>query len=186
MDELIGKLSRDFPSLTFTAGDSFHWSPRQQQVFYIPNVIHERASWSLLHEVSHGLLGHQDYTSDFELLKLEVEAWDKALQLAATYDLTIKPEHIQKCLNTYRDWLHQRSTCPTCTNKSLQTDPKHYHCFNCDTTWKVSSSRFCRPYRRSAPVKSEIRNPKLETNSKTTKLQARNVSNLKPSNSELV
>jgi len=147
MDDLVHKLKRDFPNLTFEPGTTFCWSPSLQHVLYIPTAKPPRGAWSLLHELSHALLGHLDYQSDFELLKMEVAAWHKAEELATHYDLNINEDHIQKCLNTYRDWLHQRSTCPTCGNKCLQADPKHYRCFNCGATWKVSASRFCRPYR---------------------------------------
>lgn len=149
MIKLITNLERDYPDLTFKAGETFSWSPKTNSVLY---VLHPTdpiiAEWSLLHEVGHGLLAHNDYVSDFELLSLEVEAWQKAKQIAASYNITIDDEHIENCLDTYRDWLYQRSTCPVCTTTSLQTDKHTYSCINCDTTWRVSSSRLCRPYRR--------------------------------------
>jgi hypothetical protein len=78
------------------------------------------------------------------------KGWEKAKQLAESLNYTIDPDHIQDCLDTYRDWLYQRSTCPTCTNCSLQTNSRTYACFNCGTNWNVSSSRMCRPYRKLA------------------------------------
>jgi hypothetical protein len=149
MDELVQALKRDFPTLKFQASTTFCWSPSDKLVLYTSQTRQPRGGWSLLHEVSHGLLEHLDYQSDFELLKLEVAAWHKAAELAPTYGLKISDAHIQKCLNTYRDWLHQRSTCPACGSKSLQSDREHYRCFNCQATWKVTASRFCRPYRLS-------------------------------------
>jgi hypothetical protein len=95
------------------------------------------------------MLGHQTYRSDFELLLLEVAAWDKAKQLAASQGITMDEEHIQDCLDTYRDWLHERSTCPRCGTVSLQASPSEYNCHNCSASWQVSKSRFCRPYRLS-------------------------------------
>lgn len=106
-----------------------------------------RDEWALLHEVSHALLGHQTYHTDVELLQLEVAAWARAEQLAADFDIHIEADHIQDCLDTYRDWLHGRSICPTCTTRSLQQSDHHYRCHNCHTSWRVSASRFCRPYR---------------------------------------
>lgn len=150
MRTLLSKLQRDFPELSFKGGDTFLWSPKNREIIYRQaSDANPLAQWSLLHEVGHALLLHQRYESDFELLTLEVDAWAKAEELAAGYDVKIDPHHIQDCLDTYRDWLYQRSTCPTCTNCSLQDDPWIYLCHNCGTAWKVSTSRLCRPYRRT-------------------------------------
>jgi hypothetical protein len=105
-------------------------------------------TWSLLHETGHGLLVHADYQSDLELLHMEVAAWEKAKELGQAFGVQIDPNHIEDCLDTYRDWLHRRSTCPTCGSVSLQHNSTEYHCHNCNAMWQVSSSRFCRPYRQ--------------------------------------
>ena len=141
------QLKDDFPVVTFTPSSQFFWSPKDQTVFYDTKKDSKIASWALLHELSHGLLGHTTYKSDFELLRLEVAAWDKAGELAATYDIAIDQDHIQDCLDTYRDWLHARSECPSCTEHGLQKNSTTYLCLNCHTEWHVSSERFCRPYR---------------------------------------
>lgn len=149
MNTLLSKVVSDFPELSFKEARSFYWSPRNKVVHYDANSLENpKALWSLLHELAHGLLEHQDFESDFDLLLKEVAAWEKAEMLAQSYSVQIDPEHIQDCLDTYRDWLYQRSTCPKCLNTSLQTDSNTYDCFNCRTVWRVSSSRLCRPYRR--------------------------------------
>jgi hypothetical protein len=154
MQDLLDNLAADYPDITFTKGDTFFWSPGERSVTYVAGSTQpEISKWSLLHEVSHGILGHKHYLSDFELMQLEVAAWQYARQLAKQYDIKIDPEHIQDCLDTYRDWLHQRATCPTCNTVSTQKDPNTYQCFNCHTEWHVSNSRFCRPYRRKATAK---------------------------------
>lgn len=108
------------------------------------------ATWSLLHETGHALLGHTSYVADIELLKLEVAAWDRAKQLAKELGTSIDENHIQDCLDTYRDWLDKRSICPNCGTKSIQTDKgSKYRCFNCHTTWRVSNNRFGRAYRQT-------------------------------------
>lgn len=151
MQELLAKLSLDYPAITFVPGDTFFWSPGKHSVTYAAGSTQPEVSqWSLLHEVSHGILGHNRYYSDFELVQLEVAAWQQARALARQYDIKIDPEHIQDCLDTYRDWLHLRATCPTCSTVSTQKDPNTYECFNCHTSWHVSNSRFCRPYRRKS------------------------------------
>jgi len=148
MQKLLESLTARYPMLRFTAGDTFYWSPETQEVFYKTGVNGKKAAWSLLHETGHALLGHTSYTRDIELLQLEMAAWDKARELAAPLGIAIDEEHIQDCLDTYRDWLHARSVCPSCTTKCLQqSDPKQYRCHNCHTSWQVTPARFARPYR---------------------------------------
>lgn len=151
MQDLVVRLQADYPQLAFVGGKSFYWCPETSEVFYDAGRSGETsAGWSLLHETSHGLLQHDSYAADLELLHLEVAAWDHAVKLAATYDITIDDDYVQDCLDTYRDWLYRRSVCPGCGTQSLQDDDSsHYHCFNCHTRWHVSPSRFCRAYRRS-------------------------------------
>lgn len=154
MKNLLKRLSVDYPGIKFQEGESFFWSPKDGTVTYVLHPAQNKiAEWSLLHEVSHGILGHTDYSSDFELVQLEVEAWQHARELANKYDIKIDQDHIEDCLDTYRDWLHRRSTCPNCNSVSTQSDPKTYRCFNCKSTWQVSNSRFCRPYRITAKQK---------------------------------
>ena len=153
MDKLITELQARFPQLRFTAGDQFCWSPETGEILYKTNARGSHATWSLLHETGHALLGHQSYKTDFELLRLEVAAWERARQLAADLGLKIDEDHIQDCLDTYRDWLYKRSICPTCSTKCLQQgDFVHYRCFNCHTTWRVTPSRFARAYRATKNV----------------------------------
>lgn len=149
MQKLIETLQARFPELHFTPGQQFSWSPEAGEIIYKKGVSGQKAAWSLLHETGHALLEHQSYQADFELLKLEVAAWEKAKQIAESIDVTIDEDHIQDCLDTYRDWLYKRSICPNCTTKCLQQDDHaHYRCFNCHTTWQVTASRFGRAYRR--------------------------------------
>lgn len=155
MDKLLRSLKTSFPDLDFTAGETFCWSPETHEVFYKEQTGNDpRPEWSLLHETGHALLGHTSYKADIELLKIEMAAWQKALELGTKFGISIDEDHIQNCLDTYRDWLYRRSICPTCTNKSLQqSDMRHYRCFNCHTIWRVTPSRFCRSYRSVRNVK---------------------------------
>ena len=148
MENILAKLQKAYPTIDFVAGPRFYWSPAKTQVIYNFDSPGESTIWSLFHELGHALLGHNTYRSDFELLKLESAAWHKAKELAQPFGHAIDNDHIEDCLDTYRDWLYQRSTCPHCTSCSLQIDPKTYCCFNCGGTWQVSASRLCRAYRR--------------------------------------
>ena len=146
---IIDALKKSYPDITFTVDSSFYWSPKNNAVHYAKSYAsNEKHLWALLHEVGHAVLKHQTYTTDFNLLQLEIEAWQKARQIARSHDIVIDPEHIQDCLDTYRDWLYQRSTCPSCTNCSLQMSKDLYSCFNCNESWRVSASRMCRSYRK--------------------------------------
>jgi hypothetical protein len=108
----------------------------------------------VLHELAHAILDHSDYHGDFELLKLESDAWELAAKIGQSYNILIDDEHIQNCLDTYRDWLHRRSACPSCGTHVLQQDSAQYHCFNCNTSWHVSSGKFVRAYRKTIKTKN--------------------------------
>lgn len=154
MGSLLSQLKKDYPDLTFVPGDSFYWSPQKNKIHY--RLIDEspQSAWPLLHELGHAELGHRRYSTDFELLTLEIEAWEHAKKLAAKYGYQIEEDHIQDCLDTYRDWLYRRSTCPKCTMNCLQIETDTYRCYNCNNEWRVSASRKCRTYRKiqKAPI----------------------------------
>jgi hypothetical protein len=148
IESLLARIAADYPDLEFIESAHFSWHAGQGRVsFRKAGANAEHDMWALLHELGHALLTHANYKHDIELLQLEVAAWDKARELANTYDLTINEDFIQDCLDTYRDWLHLRSTCPGCFGRSLQHSETQYRCFNCQTEWSVTRSRLCRPYR---------------------------------------
>lgn len=153
VEDFINCLKADYPQFAFHAGTQDHWSPKTHTITYDPSQDLEDLKSGVLHELAHALLGHRTYRSDFELLKLESDAWELATQIGPKYGVLIDDERIQNCLDTYRDWLHRRSTCPTCGTHVLQKDSSHYHCFNCHSQWQVSSGRFVRPYRKTAKLK---------------------------------
>ncbi len=154
MEKAVQSLQRKYPSLHFRKGQKFYWSPDTNEIYYDPKATLPGGLWSLLHETGHALLQHAAYKTDYELLRLEIAAWEEAKRLCQKMRLSdIDEEHIQDCIDTYRDWLHHRSICPTCGNKSFQqSDLAQYRCFNCHTVWKVTPSRFCRAYRSMLPA----------------------------------
>ena len=145
----INSLAKDYPKYTFRQGNQDHWSPARQTIIYNPSKPLVELQYSVLHELAHAELGHKSYSSDIELVKLEAEAWQLAAALGKKYKIDISNDHIQNCLDTYRDWLHRRSACPTCGLRTVQTDHQHYECFNCRTKWAVSGDRFSRAYRKT-------------------------------------
>ena len=153
MQPLIDKLQAAHPQLTFRVADQFCWSPENREIMYIQSADSQTARWALLHETSHALLNHQTYTNDFELIAMEAAAWQHAQQLAIQLGVgVINDNHMQDCLDTYRDWLHKRCLCPTCGTRCLQENGRRYRCHNCGASWQVTPSRFCRAYRRSGGI----------------------------------
>lgn len=149
MESLLKRLRLDITDVTYRSGESFCWSPEHRTItFRGTDEPTELDQWALLHEAGHAMLDHKTYTSDLHLLLLEVEAWDKAVEVGKSYGIGIDLEHVQDCLDTYRDWLHQRSLCPACSTTSLQATTGTYRCHNCTAEWHVTTSRFCRAYRR--------------------------------------
>lgn len=156
-NSLVRELKKLAGSVNFEPSSNFSWSPATKTVHYDSKSLSELSgSWALIHETAHALLNHSNYSSDFNLLTMEVAAWDKAKEIAIILGIDIDENHIQDCLDTYRDWLHRRSTCPTCGCVSLQHGSKDYNCHNCNTSWQVSSARFCRPYRRRSSLASTV------------------------------
>ena len=168
--QIIQTLRERYKDLHFLPSDTYYWSPSDRTVYYKKADRSESGVWSLLHEVGHGILGHTKYYSDFELVRMEMEAWEKAKEIAAglnderrttndelvassvlnsQFSIIINEDHIQDCLDSYRDWLHKRSLCPDCRLSSIQTDAQTYTCVFCHKKWHVTAERFCRPYRKT-------------------------------------
>lgn len=136
---LVPRLIVDFPDVTFTIGDSFHWHPETRVITYLADSDDPA---SLLHEVAHAHLDHQDFSRDIKLLEMERDAWQyAATTLAPRYDLAVDPDFIDEALDTYRDWLHARSTCPTCKATGMQIKQRAYRCVACRSEWTVNDAR---------------------------------------------
>lgn len=141
ISSLLHKLQRLYPDIIFKKGSPSRWSPRTTTVFY--ETADSAANTAiLLHEVSHALLGHADFSRDIELLGKEREAWHHAAtMLAPQLDVSIAPQLVEDHLDTYRDWLHQRSICPACQQTGVQVRQKTYSCINCRSSWRVNDAR---------------------------------------------
>lgn len=138
---LASKLQSDFPAFIFTASNTFHWSPGDGKIHY-DHSSDDTAS--LLHELAHAILGHTEYRKDIELIEMERDAWAHATtSLAARYRIQINDDTVQDALDTYRDWLHARSTCPQCKATGVQTKKDQYKCIACMAEWRVNEARVC-------------------------------------------
>lgn len=142
LSSLINNLSVSYPDIKFSAGDDFSWNPTQKTITYNPSDTF--ASASVLHELAHALLGHANYRRDIELLRMESEAWNFARKkLADRFSVAINEELAENQLDTYREWLHRRSLCPTCNINGLQEDTSIYRCLSCNNTWRVNEAKCC-------------------------------------------
>ena len=127
--------------LTLRQGEMFGWDHTACAITY--NAAAPHAAAYLLHELGHALLKHTGYRYDIELLKMERAAWDKAITVASEYGVAIHEDVIEDALDSYRDWLHNRSLCPACGATGMQTAPGSYTCVACNTSWRVNEARTC-------------------------------------------
>lgn len=123
------QLRADCRDYRFRMGRKFAFRPPKTVVIGPPEPYAELLA---LHEVSHAICKHRDFKVDVERLKMEVEAWEKARELADRYNVDYDEELVQRELDTYRDWLHQKSRCPHCGLTRFQTPDTRYHCPRCD------------------------------------------------------
>ncbi len=86
----------------------------------------------LLHELGHALLRHRNFRTDAERVKMERAAWEKARELSKKYNAEYDEELVEERMDTYRDWLHQKSLCPQCGLTRYQTVDGEYHCSFCE------------------------------------------------------
>lgn len=86
----------------------------------------------MLHEVGHARLKHQTYTVDVDRLKMERAAWEEARELCLKYGVEYDEDFVEAALDSYRDWLHQRSKCPQCGVTRFQDGRGKYVCPNCN------------------------------------------------------
>lgn len=136
---LIKALQTDYPSIKFKKSYTSAWNPVESTVLYEPTI----SAAQLLHELSHAVLSHTSYRFDIELLRMERDAWHKATELADTYNISINQDDIDTHLDTYREWLHARSTCPSCNANGVQADTRRFRCLECRATWQVNEARTC-------------------------------------------
>lgn len=138
------KLTSSFGQFSFIPGEVFQWSPVTQTITFVDSQI--TTPWgqlSLLHEISHGLLKHQRFQTDIELIRMEVAAWRKTRKLAEKFSIKYDDESIEHSLDTYRDWLNARSRCPGCDQTGLQQSDQSYHCIACGENWRVPVQQTC-------------------------------------------
>jgi hypothetical protein len=131
----------DYPAYTFIEGADFHWQPTTKTIHFVSGGDPA----FLLHELAHAILDHTTYQQDIALIDIERDAWQLArTSLASKYLVLVSEATIEDALDTYRDWLHTRSSCPTCHATGVQTASHHYHCLVCNSDWRVNGALSCR------------------------------------------
>ena len=134
----LGRLCSDYQDFRFRMGRKFAFRPPKTIIIGPPEPFAELLA---LHEVSHAICGHKDFRMDVERLKMEVQAWEKARELSVRYDVDYNEELVQRELDTYRDWLHQKSRCPICGLTRFQTPNGRYHCPSCEAFKATQKTR---------------------------------------------
>jgi hypothetical protein len=138
---LANSLQQKYPDFVFQADSEFRWSPQEKTIYYDQ---HSNDLAALLHELAHASLDHQEYTRDITLIEIERDAWQYATtNLGPTHGIIIEYDTVQESLDTYRDWLHARSTCPSCKATGVQTKKSQYKCILCSSQWRVNDARIC-------------------------------------------
>lgn len=144
--DIFQEIIKDFPDIHFVRGSNFFWSPDNKTITYTSMGTHSDLS-HLLHEIGHAKLNHAYYSSDAELVNMEYAAWEYASdELAPKYkiQLTTEDEIVNNALDSYRQWLHERSVCPSCQAIGLESSPGEYKCLVCQSVWRVNEARSCR------------------------------------------
>lgn len=140
--QLVARLKSDYPDVTFIRSDVFEWHPTDASITYDPRD--SLFAGRLLHEVAHATLDHRSYTRDIELVTIERDAWQYARQtLAPRYGIEISSDEAEDDLDSYRDWMHSRSLCPSCDAQGIETAKQTYSCPTCLSKWSVNEARTC-------------------------------------------
>jgi hypothetical protein len=125
--ELLNRIKSDYKEFIFREGRKYAFRPPKTII-----IGPEDDSLSLLHELGHALLKHRSFDTDAKRLRMEREAWEKARELAAFYNVPFDEELMENELDSYRDWLDHKSRCPKCKLTRYQTPDGVYHCPKCE------------------------------------------------------
>ena len=132
-DDYLAELQARYPEVRWVAGKRFSFRPPRTIQLGEPQPHYLQLA---LHELGHCLAGHRDFRTDIGRLQLEREAWERAHTV--WQELRLKEQGIdwdadfvEAELDTYRDWLHTKSSCPRCGATRFQTIDGVYHCPFC-------------------------------------------------------
>lgn len=118
-----------YPEFNFKPGKRFSFRPQKTIIYPKTKNNFELL---LLHELGHALNGDFSFKTDVERLKIESNAWEKARELANSFQIAFDEDLAQQELDSYRNWLHQKSLCKKCGLTRYQTPDGIYHCPHCE------------------------------------------------------
>jgi len=127
--------------ISFESGLNFIWHFETRTIQYNPHDADAEAL--ILHEVGHAMLDHREYRYDIHLVEMERAAWDTACEIAPSLGVKISKDDVEDSLDTYRDWLHSRSTCPCCGSTGVQDGSLNFTCLACHHEWHANEARSC-------------------------------------------
>lgn len=122
-----------YPDFVFKKGKKFLFRPKKT-VFYLKENDH--FPLLLLHELAHALLGHFSYQTSLERLKIERDAWNKTRSLCEEHSIPFDESFVEAELNSYRDWLHQKTLCKTCGLTCVEVSPESLFCPFCQKIYQ--------------------------------------------------
>lgn len=145
LQSLLAYLKQTYPNLNFAYGKRFKY--RYPNLITVENPKNSTTppdffALQTLHELGHALCNHKNYNQDISRLKIEREAWETAktvyLKLPKPLQKTFiwDEDFIEASIDTYRDWLHQKSRCKKCGITRYQTMDGIYHCPHCENFTK--------------------------------------------------
>lgn len=140
---MLEKLKSNYPDITFSLGDRYSWNHAEKVITYANAEDENLTNHSLVHELSHAILKHSHFKNDIELLKMERDAWALTKKLLKEFGDMVDIDHIEDCLDTYRDWIYSRAKCPSCSLVGFQSSKNSYSCVFCVQSWNLPDSRLC-------------------------------------------
>lgn len=137
LSKFITQLSKDFPDFHFTYGKRFSFRPPKTIV--VGPEEGENTPFLVFHELGHALSGKYTYGLGVERLKIESLAWQEgkkaydACKASKKYSTlpAWNEDFVEDNLDTYRNWLHSKSKCPTC-GLTMYENTDGWHCPYCD------------------------------------------------------
>ena len=128
----LSSLEETYPDFTFRPGHKFLFRP-PKSIYYLESD--ENFRLLLLHELAHALLGHFSFSRSLERLQIERDAWEKTRELCNLHSVPFDEALAEAELDTYRDWVHQKTLCKTCGLTCLEVNSESLFCPFCQKTF---------------------------------------------------
>lgn len=130
--DFLESLKSTYPDFTFRPGRKFLFRP-PKSIRYLESD--ENFRLLLLHELAHALLGHFTFSRSLERLEIERDAWEKTRKLCEIHHVPFDESLAEAELDTYRDWVHQKTLCKTCGSTCLEVNSESLFCPFCQRTY---------------------------------------------------